>query len=154
MHLHYSNKTNLLVWWYIHMTRFFCGGPQFESRRTRLFFLTNVDRAILAAHVLEVLGVALCRLPGPIHLRAFRDSFACIRDAACHSARAMAAQGWSGRHNGEGIRSMEGVSEGGCRKPKPQSPYPKGPLVRAPVHQARPTGGTSPPPIQARASPV
>ena len=64
------------------MTRFFCGGPQFESRRTRLFFLTNVDTAILAAHVLEVpvFGVALCRLPGPIHLRAFRDSFACIRD--------------------------------------------------------------------------
>ena len=58
----------------------------------------------------------------------------------------MAAQGWSGRHNGEGIRSMEGVSEGGCRKPKPQSPYPKGPPVRAPVHQARPTGDTSPPP--------
>ena len=117
-------------------------------------FFNQLDRAILAAHVLEVLGVALCRLPGPIHLRAFRDSFACIRDAACHGARAMAAQGWSGRHNGEGIRSMEGVSEGGCRKPKPQSPYPKGPLVRAPVHQARPTGGTSPPPIQARASPV
>ena len=48
---------------------------------------------------------------------------------------------------------MEGVSEGGCRKPKPQSPYPKGPLVRAPVHQARPTGDTSPPPHQASPPP-
>ena len=62
----------------VYATRFFWGGPQFESRRTRLFF-NQLDRAILAAHVLEVLGVALCRLPGPIHPRAFRDSFACIR---------------------------------------------------------------------------
>ena len=77
MHLPHTTEMSLLVWWYIKPD--FLGAVLSSNLDAHACFFNQLDRAILAAHVLEVLGVALCRLPGPIHPRAFRHSFACIR---------------------------------------------------------------------------